>query len=103
MTAEQPRWQKILVWGIACFSTAGVLLGVATLAIVWTVMEAFRQDIRGMMARSADPEFIAATQATLDHDHNVSILILALIVLVAALNIAAGFILLMKRSRQAGY
>jgi ABC-type lipoprotein release transport system permease subunit len=83
------RWRKILVWIFAAFSAFGVVLGVSTLAVVWFVMDTFRRDAR------LDP-------AAISHEQNVMLVALALIVTVAAINIVAGLVLLLKRAQQSG-
>jgi ABC-type lipoprotein release transport system permease subunit len=85
------RWRKVFVWIMAGFCTIGVLFGVSTLAAVWFVMDALRQDARG-----SSLDLVALS----DQQQSVMKLVLALIVLVAAINIVTGFALLLKRAQQ---
>lgn len=84
------RWRKILVWIMGGFCALGVTFGVSTLVAVWFVIDAFRQDARGSAL-----DLVALS----DRQHNIMMTVLALIVILAVVNVVTGFALLLKRAR----
>jgi|SRR5687768_6020129 ABC-type lipoprotein release transport system permease subunit len=79
--------------------TVGTLLGVATVIVAYRVMGEFHNDLLRRPDTAHDSELLEM----IAHSSNIMLLILALIVLVAALNIAAGFLTIWRsRPRRAG-
>ena len=75
---------------------AGTVLGVVTVIIVYRIMAGFRDELLQRPGAADDPMLLEA----IARESNTMLLILALIVLVATLNIAAGFLML-RRSQSA--
>ena len=76
------------------FSVVGTVLGVATVIIVYRTMSAFHAE----MVQRAEATRDQMLLDLIAHNSRIMMLILAVIVLVAALNIASGFIALRRKS-----
>jgi ABC-type lipoprotein release transport system permease subunit len=83
---------RLLERALLAFVTVGTVLGVATVIFVYRVMSGFRDELLRRPGAADDPALLEA----IAHESNVMLLILALIVLVAAFNIAAGFLILRR-------
>ncbi len=76
--------------------TVGTLLGVATVVVMYRVMSGFHDELMQRPGAARDPALLEA----IARGSNAMLLILALIVLVVALNIAAGFLMLRRSGSQ---
>ena len=85
-----PKSYRLLQWVVLAFATVGTVLGVATVIIVYRIMAGFRDELLQRPGAADDPMLLEA----IAHEANTMLLVLAAIVLVAALNIAAGFLVL---------
>jgi ABC-type lipoprotein release transport system permease subunit len=84
---------------VLAFSAVGTLLGVATVVIICWIMAGFRDELLQRPGAADDPTLLEA----IARESNTMLLVLASIVLVAALNIVAGFLMLRRsQSERAG-
>jgi ABC-type lipoprotein release transport system permease subunit len=74
------------------FAAVGTLLGVTIVVAVYRIMSNFHDELLRRPGAAHDPVLLDAIAS----ESNTTILILATIILVAALNIAAGFAMLMR-------
>ena len=74
------------------FAAISTLLGVATVIIIYRIMAGFRDELLRRPGAADDPMLLEA----IAREANTMLLVLVLIVLVAALNIAAGFLTLRR-------
>jgi hypothetical protein len=93
-TGSTPKSHRLLERALLAFFTVGTVLGVATIIFVYRIMSGFRDELLQRPGAADDPALLEA----IAHESNVMLLILALIVLAAAFNIAAGF-LIFRRSQ----
>ena len=91
-TGSTPKSHRLLQRVVLAFATVSTLLGVATVIVVYRVMSGFRDELLQRPGAADDPMLLEA----IARESNTMLLVLVLIVLVAALNIAAGFLTLMR-------
>ncbi len=89
-----PAWHTLLQRIVLGFGAVGTVLGIATVVIVYRTMTDFHEELMQRADAARDPILLDA----IARDSRTMILVLAAIVLVAALNIAAGFIMMRRRS-----
>jgi ABC-type lipoprotein release transport system permease subunit len=93
-TGSTPKSYRLLQRTLFAFAIVGTVFGVATIIIVYRVMSGFRDELLQRPGAADDPRLLEA----IAHDANTTLLMLALIALVAALNIVSGF-LMFRRSQ----
>jgi ABC-type lipoprotein release transport system permease subunit len=95
-TSSSPKSHRLLERVALALAAVSTLLGVATLIVVYQVMAGFRDDLMQRPGAAHDPALLEAIAC----ESNVTLLMMAAIVLVAALYIVSGF--LMIRRSQSG-
>ena len=99
-TGSTPKSHTLFQRVVLAVGAIGTLLGVMTVIIVYRVMTDFQDDLMRRPDAAHDPMLLEAVA----RESNVMLLTLAAIVLAAALNIAAGFLVLRRfaagRARQ---
>ena len=88
-----PAWHALLQRAVLGFGVVGTVLGIATVVIVYRTMADFHGELLQRADAARDPMLLDA----IARDSRTTILVLAAVVLVAVLNIAAGFIMLLRR------
>jgi hypothetical protein len=89
-------WHRIAAGILA----AGIVLAIATLTVVPRVLDASRDTLRGHVVAMNDPVRLASFDAALAHEQQVSLAILASIVVVALVCFGYGLHLLGQRQNE---
>jgi ABC-type lipoprotein release transport system permease subunit len=87
-----PKSHRLLQRVVLAVGAICTLLGVATVIVVYRVMSEFHDDLLQRPGAAHDPVLLEA----IAHEYNTMLLVLAAIMLVAALNIAAGLVMLRR-------
>jgi hypothetical protein len=93
---RNPVARRHLTAAIAAFAVGGAVLGATTLAVVVSLMNAFRAELREQIAGLNDAPRLASFEVAAAHEQQVMLAGLTLIVVVSVLCIGAGLLLLRR-------
>jgi ABC-type lipoprotein release transport system permease subunit len=91
-TASPPKSHRLLQRTVLAFAAVGTVLVVATVIIVYRIMAGFRDELLQRPGAADDQMLLEA----IARESNTMVLVLTAVVLVATLNIAAGFLMLRR-------